>query len=528
MSNADGTDGAAAFDLTTGDGGARLNRRHVRASGAEARQGDSSASEHEQRGRDPEAIRAKGATFDETDQARAQEKLADFGSVVDTDQIQKMIDVRSDIAGALDLMGLDPLLGSQMKSQISQTAGALRDQASDLTSKLHKALAYINDGSIYSNSKGYAGRLAAAAVALEAVGFDSATGTFDLGGIDLSWVTEADDTAYWKNHDRAILEKYFTFDQNGNVNGVKDPTELARLLDFGFDYLVSGGKLSEYGTELTPDEKYLLTWVVANLAPSVYAGEEGAAGALTSEAPALPQDVVDWIADHMRGNTDNPLSTYLSFTFENGQMHSVYSPDSIQYRSGFSDFIELAGPLLGMDLDTQIVTFTYNGKEYRLQTWDGTYGMGTQFGGEIELYSRPAPGPHDQQYHTMKPDEVRQNLDHLTSEQVNNLWTTYDSVPPEEQPEIDLHVHSGGREELHSKVHSYWNYTDGPLSVDAVRHQGDGCKKEDTSVSGTLSFDQDPGLGEAARAALESRGYKVKDEGNGSFSIDWGQPDDHR
>ena len=56
------------------------------------------------------------------------------------------------------------------------------------------------------------------------------------------------------------------------------------------------------------------------------------------------------------------------------------APQTHKRRSGFSDLIDLAGPLLGMDLDTQIVTFAYEGRGCRLQTWDGTYAAGARRG----------------------------------------------------------------------------------------------------------------------------------------------------
>jgi len=39
-----------------------------------------------------------------------------------------------------------------------------------------------------------------------------------------------------------------------------------------------------------------------------------------------------------------------------------------------------------MDLDTDLVQFSYGGKEYRFQVWKGTYGAGTLTGGEQGWY----------------------------------------------------------------------------------------------------------------------------------------------
>lgn len=62
----------------------------------------------------------------------------------------------------------------------------------------------------------------------------------------------------------------------------------------------------------------------------------------------------------------------------------------VQRIAGFMDLWDEMGFLLGMNLDTEIVTFEVPGrnKEYRLQFWKGSYGFGTAFGGEIGFYSR--------------------------------------------------------------------------------------------------------------------------------------------
>ena len=62
----------------------------------------------------------------------------------------------------------------------------------------------------------------------------------------------------------------------------------------------------------------------------------------------------------------------------------------VQRLAGFMNLWDELGPLLGMDLDTEIVVFTPEGsdKEYRLQFWKGSYGYGGAFGVEIGFYSR--------------------------------------------------------------------------------------------------------------------------------------------
>ncbi|MEF9942438.1 MAG: DUF4474 domain-containing protein [Lachnospiraceae bacterium] len=60
----------------------------------------------------------------------------------------------------------------------------------------------------------------------------------------------------------------------------------------------------------------------------------------------------------------------------------------IQRWAGFMDLFDDLGCTLGMELETEIVIFHANGKEYRLQFWKGSYGFGGAYGGEIGLYER--------------------------------------------------------------------------------------------------------------------------------------------
>ncbi len=64
----------------------------------------------------------------------------------------------------------------------------------------------------------------------------------------------------------------------------------------------------------------------------------------------------------------------------------------IQRRFGFMDLYDHCGWILGMRLETEILTFIPEGsdKEYRLQFWKGAYAAGGAFGGEIGLYERSA------------------------------------------------------------------------------------------------------------------------------------------
>ncbi|HZW18987.1 MAG TPA: DUF4474 domain-containing protein, partial [Luteimonas sp.] len=61
---------------------------------------------------------------------------------------------------------------------------------------------------------------------------------------------------------------------------------------------------------------------------------------------------------------------------------------SLQSYFGFHDAYDSVGKLLGMDLDDQVVEFEVDGTEYRLELWQGSYGSGGAFGGEIGFYTR--------------------------------------------------------------------------------------------------------------------------------------------
>lgn len=75
---------------------------------------------------------------------------------------------------------------------------------------------------------------------------------------------------------------------------------------------------------------------------------------------------------------------------ENSDFYHTMDNYGIQRIAGFCDIYDELQWVLGMDLDTRIVTFTPEGsdREYRLQFWKGSYGAGTAYGGEIGFYYR--------------------------------------------------------------------------------------------------------------------------------------------
>lgn len=88
-------------------------------------------------------------------------------------------------------------------------------------------------------------------------------------------------------------------------------------------------------------------------------------------------------------STNGLLQRLLGFCYRE-ESDSYYTvEDSLQNQWGFCDYMDEMASTMGMDLDTKITTFNYDGQEFRLQLWKGTYGYDSAVGGEFGLYSRP-------------------------------------------------------------------------------------------------------------------------------------------
>lgn len=87
------------------------------------------------------------------------------------------------------------------------------------------------------------------------------------------------------------------------------------------------------------------------------------------------------------GLVEDPVSKYLAFEYNEEDYYYTNENYGIQRRSGFMDLFDDLGGLLGMDLDTKVANYSYEGVNYRLQFWKGSYGFGNAYGGEIGLYS---------------------------------------------------------------------------------------------------------------------------------------------
>lgn len=461
-----------------------------------------------------------------TDRARASEALAGLGSPVDTGLIADRADARRAAARALSSAAASPMLHPEVGALLAAAADELRRQASEIEGGLERALSYINDGSIYSGSLGYAGRLSAAAESLARASFDPEARAYDLSGLDLSWRPDESAAEYWRERNRRTLSRYVVLDEDGNFSAFRASGRIAELLLFGASYLLGDGTLSDALTRLTPDDKYFVAWALCELPPEALAAELAAAGAATQAAPGLPSELLEALGEAAQGGHVPLLSDVLSFTADDGMLYALNVKGSIQQRSGFSDVIDLAGPLLGMDLDTQVVTFSHGGREYRLQTWDGSYGAGTAFGGEVALYSRDDPGAGGPQYEWMGAEEARAGIDALTAEQVESLWATYDTARDEDQPEIEIEVFGDGGKKLieRNAGKTYWNYTASAIPSYALDNCGSGFKKSDTTVKATLSLPENPGLLDAMEEALAEGGYDVHRDAKNQLVINWGQP----
>lgn len=220
------------------------------------------------------------------------------------------------------------------------------------------------------------------------------------------------------------------------------------------------------------------------------------------------------------GNDENPLTQYLAFTTDDGIFYGKDMRTSIQHKSGFGDWIEFFGPFLGMDLDTDITTFAYGGKEYRIQTWDGTYGAGVAYGGEVAVYTRDAPTSPSDEYLAMTPQEIRDNLDVLSARQTKSIFMTYESAEGSDVPNIHITVNTGGRYSIDRDAgKGNWTFDSKIVPRNPDGSKQSGYTREELSVTATLDF-EDKGLQEAARNALAGDGISVEEDGDG-LTVTW-------
>ncbi len=470
------------------------------------------------------------------DQQRIALHVIPLGSLINTDLVQGIIDERRWRATRLDEMAstdwVDPVVARGLQLQ----ASALRTEANGLQRLLSGLMWYLGDSSIYARTQSMRQQLQRSRQALNSVRVSVVGGklSFDMDGIDLSWAPKQDDD-YWKARNRQSLERYLVLDENGHVIGLR-PEMADRyqdLLALALTCVFSSGMPEEID-ELTDDEKYVVLWLLSTIGPTVLEMEtELTSGANKASKLITGKGLTERGIELYGALEDTPLAKLLdplvtgglSFTSDGNIFYSVDSPHSVQARNGFADVTELGGALLGMDLDTTVTTFVYDGYEYRLQTWDGTYGSGSAFGGEIGLYRRKLAEGETSNYSFMGADEIRENIDTLSRDQVRSVFTTYETVPDSDQPDMRVVVHSRGDVDIENSVDStYWSFNADDIPLGDNGDARPGYEKRDTYVEGSLDFSNNPGLKEAMERALSnedpSKGITVSSDAD-VLHIEW-------
>lgn len=384
-------------------------------------------------------------------------------------------------------------------------------------------------------------------------GIDFVTGSWNGSGFDIqgdrSWKEDLE-KAHWTKYNRKILEEYFVLDEEGNIQFIK-PGALKKFVNIFERMLpyIKEENAGAVGEVLTDKERYLLTFLTVKFGPDAYESANSFVRALEKGGDlveALTEhlgfmryftdpkidliagtfnlqdlDLLDLLSQAAKGEDVKILTKLLSFTFMDGKLVSLDRPTSIQARGGFSDYYDFVSKLLGMDIDTDITVFNYNGREYRLQTWDGHYGGGYTIGGEIGLYSRSAKEAANNPYIKKDVEDYAHRVKSLSPSETNNLFVNFRSHSKEkDQIPMELTVYDKhGNEVLKNKTTDYakngthyWNFA-------AAKNPDLKYSKEDTYVVGVLTI-KDAGLRKATKKALEADGAKVKIVGN-KLKVTW-------
>jgi hypothetical protein len=182
--------------------------------------------------------------------------------------------------------------------------------------------------------------------------------------------------------------------------------------------------LEQWAFERATDAQKFINW----LPPDVSNGLEWLAGPeslsipdVTAMVPGLQSAMgagLDWLEPSdlpPLKYAQDQAKQYLGFTYNKDGDFYTTTENSLQSRLGYEDAYDYLHKGLGMDIGHQVVNFTADGKDYRLEFWKGAYGGGASYGGEIGLYVRdpnatgvdaarqaanpdyyPAAGPNDQ------------------------------------------------------------------------------------------------------------------------------------
>ena len=387
---------------------------------------------------------------------------------------------------------------------------------------------YLGDGGIYAATEGCLGTVNASKRALSSARVDAVAGVWNMAGVDLSWVP-AFDAAYWERRNRLLLLQFVTLDADGQITGFK-PEAFPKLVELmaglvGAIQSNEPGAFPDYMNGLSPDEQYVLIWLGTVIPDILYGiGVDRARGMTATEGnPASGVITMLQLFTELCEQTGlpNPMKDLLSFTADGGQFHNNNVRGSIQQKAGYSDFIELWGPALGMDLDTTVTTFVHDGREYRLQSWGGTYGYGATYGGEIGLYSREAPKSGEDAYKSMSVRDMKANIKTLTTTQVNSICRTYDTVEGKDQPEIVMTVLSsvGDKPLVQMAGKTYWSYTVRPIANEEGKKATD-YRPGSVEVNGRLRLSDDS-LARAMEGALQSSGVDANMDPNHILHVSW-------
>lgn len=223
----------------------------------------------------------------------------------------------------------------------------------------------------------------------------------------------------------------------------------------------------------------------------------------TAQVPGLQQA----IGDVIDGAMENPMvagAVGRAFGFEYVSAGDFYTTNesSLQSYFGFHDAYDSVGKALGMDLDDQVVAFEVDGVEYRLELWQGSYGNGGAFGGEIGLYTR----------HTGERGPLGDLLEQIPGyyssaagdDQIQMSQTIYNTRTGEEYFTNDGQGADDGQH--------YWNL--------AIRTDP-GVNHEDIGQRGTLVMN-DPAVAQALYDAMIAKGIDAQLADDGvTISYDW-------
>jgi hypothetical protein len=408
-----------------------------------------------------------------------------------------------------------------------QRIKAANDEAvQKLRDAWERAEQYANNTTLYAGTKALALQLDQATQTLSEVSFDSNTGIYDLSGItNTAWKDDLE-KKYWEHYNYVLLGRYFILDEDGNLVGIRPEAlgELQDIINRTLPYATNdegGIDLSDVGSfadGLSYDEKYLLLYLSAKFGDEAFEIESFYSDLATRKLGLDLNDLFDkgfGLVDLLDGEGTNLITNYFSFVKQGGKLTGADSPNSFQANGGFCDVFDLATKFLGMDIDTHITVFTYGGKEYRLQVWDGQYVSGQYIGGEIGLYARSAEEATANPYIKKDPEEYVEHIESFTPTEVDNMYISYESVKGDDQIHMILNVVDESNNvvvENNTKGNTedgthYWDFAIEENPAEDIR------TKDNLHIRGDLTFEESD-MRAAAKDALIADGHFVEEVGN--------------